>query len=108
MWVESNLSRNVLNANLECLATLYWGSFFSLGKRIYFGGIAALNHRHIDLSSCCDVYGGTPTTQRDYTIILTIKVIFKVCICWPKIRRPTNILPPFFFLDPISRVTMHL
>ncbi|MEN9674085.1 MAG: hypothetical protein RL553_2350 [Planctomycetota bacterium] len=45
MWVESNLSRNVLNANLECLATLYWGSFFSLGKRIYFGGIAALNHR---------------------------------------------------------------
>ena len=73
MWVESNLSRNVLNANLECLATLYWGSFFSLGKGIYFGGIAALNHRHLLLESWCDVYGGTPTAHGDYRNIITLK-----------------------------------
>ena len=33
-------------------------------------------------------------SSRLYTYI-TIKVIFKVCICWPRIRRSANILPPF-------------
>ena len=45
-------------------------------------------------------------SSRLYTYI-NIKVIFKVCICWSRIRCPPNILPPFFFLDPVSRVTMH-
>ena len=39
----------------------------------------------------------TPTASEKLYTYIIIKVIFKVYICWSRIRCSTNILPPFFF-----------